>query len=111
MPEDTHEETLSVFHSVMAGHYDVHQVIGSPGSLLNGTADSHMPIRPFHASYYDFLTFVDTSVQSDLALASLRVLEHGLRFNAAILVTFMPIFSSRTSQNTFMIPRVDENTK
>jgi hypothetical protein len=75
-------------------HYDVKSVIGKLGSLFTGTTDSHTPIRPVHASFYDFLTdesrsdkfFVDTpSAQSDLAFASLRVMGHGLRFNICSL--------------------------
>ncbi|KAG2340093.1 WD40 repeat-like protein [Suillus weaverae] len=119
MPKDEREETIPVFRSVMAqilasleplsmaaltamrlyfpcvdDRYDVQQVIGSLGSLLNGTTDSQIPIRPLHASFYDFLAdasrshdfFVDTSsVQSDLAFASFRVMEHGLRFNICSL--------------------------
>jgi hypothetical protein len=60
------------------------------GSLLSGTTSLDSPIRPLHASFRDFLTdksssgefFIDLSnAQHDLALASLRVMEHGLRFN------------------------------
>ncbi|KAG1786056.1 uncharacterized protein HD556DRAFT_1450036 [Suillus plorans] len=60
------------------------------GSLLSGTTNSCTPIRPLHASFHNFLTdksssrdfFIEVSnVQHDLALASLRVMEHGLRFN------------------------------
>ena len=74
--------------------YDVKSVIGKLGSLFTGTTDSHTPIRPVHASFYNFLTdesrsdkfFVDmSSAQSDLAFASLRVMEHGLRFNICSL--------------------------
>jgi hypothetical protein len=32
------------------------QVIRSLGSLVTGTTDSHTPIRPLDASFYDFLT-------------------------------------------------------
>lgn len=74
--------------------YDVARVIGLLDPLLIGTRDSQTPIRPVHVSFYDFLTarsrshdfFVDVSlVQSDLAFASLRVMEHGLRFNICSL--------------------------
>ncbi|KAG1866800.1 hypothetical protein F4604DRAFT_2022318 [Suillus subluteus] len=60
------------------------------GSLLSGTTNPDSPIRPLHASFHDFLTdkafneefFIDLSkTQHDLAFASLRVMEHGLRFN------------------------------
>jgi hypothetical protein len=119
MSENEREETIPMFRSVMAqilaspeplpkaaltamrlyfpcvhDRYDVHQVIGSLGSLLHGATESHIPIRPIHSSFYDFLTdasrshdfFIDTSsVQSDLAFASLRVMKHGLRFNICSL--------------------------
>ena len=73
--------------------YDVSLVIGKLGSLLTGT-DSTGPVRPLHASFYDFLTdksrsnefFVDASlVASDFAFASLRVMERGLQFNICSL--------------------------
>ncbi|KAG2350100.1 hypothetical protein BDR05DRAFT_955961, partial [Suillus weaverae] len=78
------------------GRYKVDWVIGPLSSLLTGTTDLHTPIRPLHASFYDFLTdksrsrdfFVDrTLVQGDLAFASLRVMdsERGLRFNICSL--------------------------
>ncbi|KAG2065516.1 hypothetical protein BDR04DRAFT_950391, partial [Suillus decipiens] len=71
-------------------HFDVELVVNSMGSLLSGTANADSPIGPLHASFRDFLTdkpsskefFIDLSkVQRDLAFASLRVMEHGLRFN------------------------------
>jgi hypothetical protein len=119
MPEHTHEESLPIFRSVMGqvlasleplpmaaltmmrqhfscqdDHYDVKLLIGKMGSLVTGTADPQIPIRPLHASFYDFLTdrsrsdnfFVEvSSVQNDLALASLRVMKAGLRFNICSL--------------------------
>jgi hypothetical protein len=77
-----------------AGKSIVKRVIEPLGSLLTGTTDSHTPIRPLHASFHDFLTdesrsgkfFVDVSlVKVDLAFASLRVMERGLRFNICSL--------------------------
>src|SRR6267154_5177269 len=71
-------------------HYKVEDMVGHMGSLLSGTTNSHTPIRPLHASFHDFLTdescsqefFVEVSkVQRDIAIASLRVMEDGLRFN------------------------------
>ncbi|KAG2340254.1 WD40 repeat-like protein [Suillus weaverae] len=119
MPEDEREEGIPIFRSVMGQilvsleplpmlaltamrlhfpegtcDYRMDRVIGPLGSLLTGTSDSHTPIRPLHASFYDFLTnesrshdfFVDaSSVQNDLAFASLRVMEDGLRFNICCL--------------------------
>jgi hypothetical protein len=70
--------------------FDVWLVVKSMGSLLSGITNPNSPIRPLHASFRDFLTnksysgdfFIDLSkVQRDLAFASLRVMEHGLRFN------------------------------
>ncbi|KAG2337995.1 WD40 repeat-like protein [Suillus weaverae] len=119
MPEDEREEGMPIFRSVMGQilasleplpmpalttirlhfpeetcDYKMDRVIGPLGSLLTGTSDSHTPIRPLHASFYDFLTdesrshdfFVEASlVQNDLAFASLRVMEGGLRFNICSL--------------------------
>jgi hypothetical protein len=71
-------------------NFDVELVVNSMGSLLSGTTNPDSPIRPLHASFRDFLTdesfsgefFIDLSkAQHDLAFASLRVMEHGLRFN------------------------------
>jgi hypothetical protein len=70
--------------------FDVELVVKSMGSLLSGTTNPDSPIRPLHASFHDFLTdkasneefFIDLSkAQRDLAFASFRVMEHGLRFN------------------------------
>ncbi|KAG2036722.1 hypothetical protein BDR03DRAFT_898125 [Suillus americanus] len=70
--------------------FDVKLMVKYMGSLLSGTTDSDSPIRPLHASLHDFLTderssgefFIDLSkAQRNLAFASLRVMEHGLRFN------------------------------
>jgi hypothetical protein len=71
-------------------HYNV-DIIRHMGSLLSGTTDSHIPVKPLHASFQEFLTdksssgdfFVEvTKAQHhDLALASLGVMEHDLRFN------------------------------
>ena len=117
MPED--DEAIAAFRSVMGqiiasleplslsalnamrlhfpsgdGDYRVEQVIGPMGSLITGTADSQTPIRPLHASFYDFLTdksrsnkfYVDTSlVEGGLAFASMRVMEHRLCFNICSL--------------------------
>lgn len=85
---------MRLYFPCVHDRYDVHRVIGSLSSLLHGATESHIPIRPLHSSFYDFLKdasrshdfFVDTSsVQSDLAFASLRVMEHGLRFNICSL--------------------------
>ena len=117
--EDEYEEVIPAFRSVMGQilasleplsrvtltamrlhfsmddrHYKIDDVIGSMGSLITGTADSQIPIRPLHASFYDFLTdesrsnkfFVNlSSIQRDVTFASLRVMERGLRFNICSL--------------------------
>jgi hypothetical protein len=71
-------------------NFDVELVVKSMGSLLSGTTSPGSPIRPLHASFRDFLTdtssskefFIDLpKAQHDLAFASLRVMEHSLRFN------------------------------
>jgi WD40 repeat protein len=121
IPEDEREEVIPLFCSVMGQilasleplplsalnvmrqhfpsadcRYEVDWVVRPLSSLLTGTTDLHTPIRPLHASFYEFLTdksrshdlFVDTSlVQRDLAFATLRVMdsEHGLRFNICSL--------------------------
>jgi hypothetical protein len=121
MPEDDHKDMIHLYHSVMrqvlaslepppmsalaavqlhlspgTSHYRVERVLGPLGLLLIGTTYSQTPIRPLHASFYDFLTdkscshafFIDTSsVQRDLAFASLWVMdsEHGLQFNICSL--------------------------
>jgi len=116
MPEDEREEGIAVFRSVMGqilasleplsitalkamrhhfphdNRYDVEKVIRTLSSLVTGSAYS--PIRPLHASFYDFLTeksrsntfFVDSSlVQGNLAFASLGVMKDDLRFNICSL--------------------------
>ncbi|KAG2343052.1 WD40 repeat-like protein [Suillus weaverae] len=121
MPRHVHEEAIPIFRSVMCqilasleplpihalnamrqcfpcddDRYDVNLLMGHLGSLVSGTSDSDTPIRPLHASFYDFLTdqsrshdfFIDVSpIQRDLAFASLRVMdsERGLRFNICSL--------------------------
>ncbi|KIK33456.1 hypothetical protein CY34DRAFT_99569, partial [Suillus luteus UH-Slu-Lm8-n1] len=116
IPKDTHyEQAVAKFRSVMGqilatneplplgslnamrcnfpenhDRYKVDVVIKHMGSLLSGTTDSSITIRPLHATFQEFLTdksssgdfFVDLSkAQRNLAFASLRVMEHGLRFN------------------------------
>jgi hypothetical protein len=121
LPEDERREAMPVFYSVIGqilasfeplpmpafktmrlhfpgprNRYNVEDVIRSLGSLVTGVTDPQTPIRPLHASFYDFLTdksrshdfFVDRSLaQSDLAFASLRVMasKRGLRFNICSL--------------------------
>ncbi|KIO07989.1 hypothetical protein M404DRAFT_939648 [Pisolithus tinctorius Marx 270] len=57
--------------------------------VLGGITDPSSPVRPLHASFYDFLTdhsrsgayFVATSSPHNLAVATLRILRDDLRFN------------------------------
>jgi len=72
----------------------VELVICPMGSLVTGTTDPRIPVRPLHASFYEFLTdetrsnafFVDvSSAESNLAFASLGVLKKQLRFNICSL--------------------------
>ncbi|KIO10995.1 hypothetical protein M404DRAFT_20516 [Pisolithus tinctorius Marx 270] len=70
-------------------HYDVVRILQFMAPVLGGIADGSSPVRPLHASFYDFLTdhsrsgvyFIDTSDSSNLAYASLQVLAKELRFN------------------------------
>ncbi|KIK28158.1 hypothetical protein PISMIDRAFT_606419 [Pisolithus microcarpus 441] len=70
-------------------HYDVFVVLKFMSSVLGGTLDYTSPVRPLHASFYDFLTdrsrsgiyFIDTSCPGDLAVSTLQILHDGLRFN------------------------------
>jgi hypothetical protein len=67
------------------------------GSLLSGTTDSHIAVRPLHTSFQEFLADKSSSgdffvkvtkaQHRDLAFASLGVMEHGLRFNICDLET------------------------
>ncbi|KAG2347614.1 hypothetical protein BDR05DRAFT_905558 [Suillus weaverae] len=79
-------------HHFLTGEdiFDVELVVQSTGSLLSGTTNPDSPIRSLRQSFRDFLTderfsgesFIDLSkAYRDLAFASLRVMEHGLRFN------------------------------
>jgi len=71
-------------------HFRIAIILNFMGSLLSGVTDRTVPVRPLHASFYDFLTdqsrsgdyFVgEASIQVDIAVASLRVLRGGLCFN------------------------------
>ncbi|KIK21039.1 hypothetical protein PISMIDRAFT_681748 [Pisolithus microcarpus 441] len=69
-------------------HYDVFVILEFMAPVLAGIGDSS-PVRPLHASFYDFLTdqsrsrdyFIDTSEPYDMAFASLQILCKELRFN------------------------------
>jgi hypothetical protein len=93
-------------------HCEVDVVIKHMGALLSGTTNSYTPIRPLHATFQEFLTdesssgdfFVERTNAQDryLALASLRVMEHDLRFNICDLKSsYLP-----NSQDTGLPQRV-----
>ena len=65
-------------------------------SLLSGANEMSTPVRPLHASFYDFLLDKERSgefyiaqddVHHDLAVASLSVMQAGLQFNICGLET------------------------
>jgi len=77
-------------------HFPVGIILGYMASFLTGTTDPSTPVRPMHASFYDFLLdekrsgefFIDEAdVHHQLALASLCVMQDGLRFNICGLET------------------------
>ncbi|KAL4072012.1 hypothetical protein J3A83DRAFT_4371978 [Scleroderma citrinum] len=70
--------------------YSVGIILDFMASLLAGTSDTFTPVRPLHASFYDFLLderrsgefFIDPAdVHYDLAITSFHVMEDGLQFN------------------------------
>ena len=76
--------------------YPVSFVLHLMASLLAGVNGLSTPVRPLHASFYDFLLdegrsgefFVDRgNIHCDLAVASLSVMQAGLRFNICKLET------------------------
>ena len=92
------KEPLSISaHSELRGDNLVESILPQLGSFLSGVDQQHSPIRPLHASFFDFLTdrtrsteayYVDKSEQNrSLTLSSLRVMKSGLRFNIAGLET------------------------
>jgi len=77
-------------------HFPVGIILGYMASFLTGTTDTSTPVRPLHASFYDFLLdktrsgefFIDEAdVHHELALSSLCVMQDGLRFNICGLET------------------------
>jgi len=89
------KEPLSISaHSELRGDGEpadlVELILPLLGSLLSGVDQQDVPIRPLHASFFDFLTdqnrsksyYVDPShANRSLTLSSLRVMKSGLRFN------------------------------
>ena len=69
---------------------DLHTIVAPIAALLCGATDPSTPIRPLHASFFDFLTdrdrsgefFVDVEpIHNDLAFASLGIMKQKRRFN------------------------------
>ena len=95
------KEPLSISsHSELQGDGEpidlVEQIVWLMGSLLSGVDQQHIPIRPLHTSFFDFLTdrkrsklfYVDPSqVNRSLTLSCLRVMKCGLQFNIVDLET------------------------
>ncbi|KAL4078818.1 hypothetical protein V8B97DRAFT_2067943 [Scleroderma yunnanense] len=95
-------------------HYSVRIVLDFMASFLTGTTETSVPVRPLHASFYDFLLdakrseefFVDQhDIHRNLALASLHVMQSGLRFNICAL----PTSYVRNSDMVDLPKRVEEN--
>ena len=77
-------------------HYPVNFVLNFMAPLLAGVTNETSPVRPLHASFYDFLLdkrrsrefFIERhDVHRNLAVASLSVMRAGLRFNICGLET------------------------
>lgn len=78
------------------GSYQVEVILDYMAPLLSGIIDHSIPVRPLHASLYDFLTekkrsgqfFIDKcDIHKNLASASLHVMQSSLRFNICGLET------------------------
>ena len=76
--------------------YSVEDTLRVMASLLSGTNETCTPVRPLHASFYDFLLdenrsgeffILQGNVHCDLAIASLSVMRTCLRFNICGLET------------------------
>ena len=77
-------------------HFPVGIILSYMAPFLTGTTDVSTPVRPMHASFYDFLLdkrwsgefFINKAdVHHQLALSSLCVMRDGLRFNICGLET------------------------
>ncbi|KIN98727.1 hypothetical protein M404DRAFT_61478, partial [Pisolithus tinctorius Marx 270] len=90
--EPLHLNTLNKMRSHFPNnedHYDVIAVLQSMTPLFGGITDRSSPVRPLHASFYDFLMdrsrsgvyFIDTSDGKSMAFATLQILRDDLRFN------------------------------
>ena len=92
------KEPLSISsHSELRGDNLVEFVLPQLGSFFSGVDQQNIPIRPLHASFFEFLTnkkrstdtyYIDPLQQNrSLTLSSLRVMKSCLRFNIAGLET------------------------
>ncbi len=92
------KEPLSISaHSELRGDNLVELILPQLGSFFSGVDQQYIPIRPLHASFFDFLTnqsrstetyYVDPSQQNrSLTVSCLRVMKSSLRFNIAGLET------------------------
>ncbi|KIO07100.1 hypothetical protein M404DRAFT_998524, partial [Pisolithus tinctorius Marx 270] len=69
--------------------YDISVILEFMAPVLSGISDHSTPVRPLHASFYDFLTdrsrsgvyFVDMSDSYNQSFASLKILCINLKFN------------------------------
>ncbi|KIM56811.1 hypothetical protein SCLCIDRAFT_207037 [Scleroderma citrinum Foug A] len=95
-------------------HYPVRYILNFMASLLAGATEVSTPVRPLHASFYDFLLDEKRSreffipqgdAHRDLAVASLSVMQAGLHFNICKLETSY-ICNSKV---TDLERRVEEN--
>jgi AAA ATPase domain len=88
------------------------------GSLLSGVNQQHVPVRPLHTSFFDFLTnqnrsksyYVDPHQHNhSLMLSSFQVMRSGLRFNICHLETShlrnidVPGLTTHTSKIPFIL--------
>ena len=112
------KEPLSMSaHSELRGDNLAELILPQLASFLSGVDQPHIPIRPLHASFFDFLTdqnrstemyYVDPSQQNrSLTLSCLRVMKSDLRFNIAGLETShcrnadVPDLAARIRKNIF----------
>ena len=94
--------------------YPVGVILNFMAPLLSGTSETSTPVRPLHSSFYDFLLdekrskefIIDESdIQHDWALASLRVMHDGLKFN----ICKLPTSYARNSEVADLAERIEKN--
>ncbi|KIO00597.1 hypothetical protein M404DRAFT_754685, partial [Pisolithus tinctorius Marx 270] len=90
--EPLHMDVLNKMRCHFPGrkdHYVIIAVLERMAPVLSGITDRSSPVRPLHASFYDFLMdhsrsgiyFIDTSDATGLAFATLQILCDNLQFN------------------------------